>query len=275
MTFPGGITTNLRCAERDRAEPVVSRILTSDRLRSRLVLMIYNEAGPDQPLLSERGIRDTLDMLLGDAVPPSGGISHPMRGTDPEHGIMTRIVSPPVPTGSVRGTAPTPVSPPKMGGNKGAPKEPFLDRVKRLLAPHPGPDMFVTMTAYASGVGRFDPDRNRMVLLPGTRISTRPESRFAHMGETIRHIRSRESTRRVGNFTLELGEELETISPSFAATLVAGQTRHCACWRDRDGQKMRAGGRTQNGTVLGNGLRVMFPGETRTETSEQQGHDDE
>jgi hypothetical protein len=263
MIHTNGLTVHLREAECARAEGIVHRLLGSQRLRDRLVLMIYNEAGPEQTQLSERGIRDALDGLFGEAVPAPDPVNPQQgKGPVPEEKAPLAVQRKSEPDGIPEKVPPAPL---KESGK--TPRGKLLERITSLLEPFPGPDMFVTMTEYTFAIGRYEATTNRMILLPGSRIPIMPTCRFPHMEETIRHIRGRRGTRKVGNFILEIREELTAISPSFAGTLVAGQPRYSACWRGRDGTKMRIQARNELGAVLENGLRVMFAGEKTHKTS--------
>jgi hypothetical protein len=244
--------------ERERALPIVTGVLRSVPFRDRLLIEIYEAAGEQAPLLSERGIRDALDALIG----PQGGPDTGSR--DVIDGVPAEAVTPPARTGGVtdlrrkRG--------PKPAVRRGSEEAGRLSR--GLLKGLKDPDLYAMVTPRGAAVARIDRASGRMTLLKGGQIPVGGTLSYPGIREAIAHLRSRPDAILDEGGVIILRQPVEVVSATFANILVTGHNSMKQRWTDHRGEPLLLEIQTGRRGRFANGLILQFPDEAGTAQDE-------
>lgn len=243
--------------ERERALPIVAGVLRSAPFRDRLLIEIYEAAGDRAPLLSERGIRDALDALIGPVEGPEGG------PVDLIEAVPAETVTPSARSGMAepyRKRGPKPVR------RRGAEEAVRLSR--GLLKGLTDPDLYAMVTPRGAAVARIDRASGRMTLLKGAQIPVSGTLTYPGVRAGIAHLRSRPDAILEEGGVIILRQPVEVLSATFANILVTGHNSMKQRWTDHRGEPLLLEIQTGRRGRFANGLILQFPDEAGTAQDE-------
>jgi hypothetical protein len=222
---------NFRKIELDRAEPIVRSALRSSGIRSLLLAHVYEAAGENAPLLSERGVRDALDLLLGSDEGKTGGSA---KGPDLTH---DRSFQKPAPfakkadlgVASAKGKKKNKVGRPPRAS------ETASRMTRNLLKGVTDPDLYALITPGGAAVGRIDRVTGVMTLLKGAELNVSGTLRYPGLKEAIDQIRYMPGAAHEDGGKLVLITPIEVATHRFARFLIGGHNGVTQMWTDHEG----------------------------------------
>jgi hypothetical protein len=252
--------------ERERALPIVTGVLRSVPFRDRLLIEIYEAAVDQAPLLSERGIRDALDALIGPKEGADAGLTTGPCGLI--EGVSAEAASPPppAPNGAGEVTDLRRKRGPKPAKRRGAEEAVRLGR--GLLKGLTDPDLYAMVTARGAAVARVDRATGRLTLLKGAQVPVSGTLTYPGIREAIAHLRSRPDAILEEGGVLILRQPVEVLSATFANILITGHNSMKQRWTDHKGEPLVLETQTGRKGRFANGLILQFPDEAVTAQDE-------
>ena len=226
---------DFRKIELDRAEPIVRSALRSSGLRTLLLAHVYETAGGKAPFLSERGVRDALDLLLGPDEGKTGG-SETVSDLTNDNGIQK-----PNPFAKKANSQVAPVKGKKKKVGRPSRGSETASRMTRtLLKGVTDPDLYALVTPGGAAVGRIDRKTSRFTLLKGAELNVSGKLGYKGLKEAIDLIRSIPGAAYEDGGKLVLNTPIEVATSSFARFLVGGHNGVAQKWTDHKGDEIPA-----------------------------------
>jgi len=222
---------DFRKIELDRAEPIVRSALRSSGIRALLLTHVYEAAADKASLLSERGVRDALDLLLG---PDEGKTGGSAKGTDLSHERGFQKPTPFVKKADLGVARPKGKKKDKVGRPPRA-SETASRMTRNLLKGVTDPDLYALVTPGGAAVGRIDRKTSRFTLLKGAELNVSGTLRYKSLKESIDLIRSIPGAACEDGGKLVLNTPIEVATNSFARFLVGGHNGVTQMWTDHKG----------------------------------------
>jgi hypothetical protein len=220
---------DFRKIELDRAEPIVKSALRSSGIRTLLLAHVYEAAGDKAPLLSERGVRDALDLLLGPDDEKTGGSERfsdlaPASNSQISASLAKKVESGPAPVMRKRKVARAPRA-----------SETASRMTRTLLKGVTDPDLYALVTPGGAAVGRIDRETGQMTLLKGAELNVSGTLAYPGMKESIDLIRHMPGAAYEDGGKLVLNTPIEVATYRFARFLIAGHNGVTQKWTDYKG----------------------------------------
>lgn len=220
---------DFRKIELDRAEPIVKSALRSSGIRTLLLAHVYEAAGDKAPLLSERGVRDALDLLLGPDDEKTGG-SAKLTDLFPASGSQISI-----PFAKKSTPSPAPAKGKKKVARPPRASETATRMTRTLLKGVTDPDLYALVTPNGAAVGRIDRATGQMTLLKGAVLNVSGTLGYPGLKESIDLIRHMPGAAYEDGGKLVLNTPVEVATHRFARFLIAGHNGVTQKWTDYNG----------------------------------------